>query len=90
MSEATTIPGYTYGTATLERSPVSLADFERMKKSVPFGDDDVRSLRLSRDILKDQVEAILDVWYGFVANPHLLASFSAKADGKPLGDYAIS
>ena len=70
------------------RSPVTLADFELMKKSVLFGDEDVRYLRLSHDVVKDQVEAILDVWYGFVAShPHLLASFTGRGDGKPLGDY---
>ena len=69
-------------------SPVTLADFEAMKKSALFGEDDVKALRLSHDVLADQVEAILDVWYGFVgANPHLLASFTHKDDGKPLGDY---
>ncbi len=85
MSE---IPGYTYGTAAVAASPVTLADFEQMKASVLFGDDDVRYLRTSHDVVKDQVEAILDVWYGFVGSqPHLLASFTAKSDGKPLGDY---
>jgi hypothetical protein len=82
------IPGYTYGTAAVLRSPVTLADFELMKKSVLFGDEDVKYLRLSHDVLKDQIEAILDVWYGFVgSNPHLLASFTARSDRKPLGDY---
>ena len=81
------IPGYTYGTSTVERSPVSLATFEEMKKSVLFGDDDTKSLRASYDVVEDQVEAILDVWYGFVgSNPHLLASF-AGTDGKPLAGY---
>ena len=88
MQEATTIPGYTYGTGAVARSPVALADFEMMKKSVLFGDDDVKYLRLSHDVVKGQVEAILDVWYGFVGStPHLLASFTGKNDGKPLGDY---
>lgn len=88
MKETTNIPGYTYGTDRVPRSPVTLADFERMKKSVLFGDEDVRYLRLSHEVLKDQVEAILDVWYGFVGStPHLLASFSGKSDGKPLSDY---
>jgi hypothetical protein len=72
----------------LERSPVSLADFEQMKASVLFGDDDVRWLRASYDVVKDQVEAILDVWYGFVGSqPHLLASFTSKTDGKPIAAY---
>jgi len=88
MKEAMTIPGYTYGTAAVARSPVTLADLELMKKSVLFGEEDIKYLRLSHDVLKDQVEAILDVWYGFVgSNPHLLASFTSKSDGKPLGDY---
>src|SRR3990167_9569506 len=88
MKDTISIPGYTYGTNAMMRSPVTLADFELMKKSVLFGDEDVKYLRLSRDIVKDQVEAILDVWYGFVgSNPHLLASFTSKSDGKPLGDY---
>ncbi|MBI1297295.1 protogloblin ApPgb [bacterium] len=88
MQETTNIPGYTYGTDQVSRSPVTLADFELMKKSVLFGDADVRYLRLSQDVLKDQVEAILDVWYGFVgSNPHLLASFTSISDGKPLDDY---
>ena len=88
MTATINIPGYTYGTAAVPRSPVTLADFESMRKSVLFGDEDVKYLRLSHDIVKDQVEAILDVWYGFVgSNPHLLASFTSKSDGKPLGDY---
>lgn len=61
-----------------------------MKRSVLFDDTDVTYLRRSHELVKDRVEAILDVWYGFVgANPHLLASFSfsSKADGRPLADY---
>ena len=82
------IHGYTLGTAAVSRSPVTLADFEAMKASALFGEEDVKYLRMSHDVVKDQVEAILDVWYGFVGSqPHLLASFSSKADGKPLGDY---
>lgn len=82
------IPGYTMGTAVVARSPVALADFELMQKSVLFGEDDVRALRRSHAILETEVEAILDVWYGFVgANPHLLASFGAQKDGAPLGEY---
>jgi hypothetical protein len=66
---------------------VTLADFERMKASALFGDDDVAALRSSAPIVAPQVEAILDFWYGFVGSqPHLLASFSGK-DGKPQGEY---
>jgi hypothetical protein len=82
------IPGYTLGTASVSRSPVTLADFEQMKASTLFGADDVKYLRMSHDVVKDYVEEILDVWYGFVGSqPHLLASFTGKTNGKPLGDY---
>jgi hypothetical protein len=82
------IPGYTFASAAVSRSPVSEADFELMKKTVLFTEEDVKYLRMSREVLADQTEAILDVWYGFVGqNPHLLASFTSKSDGKPIGDY---
>jgi hypothetical protein len=81
------IHGYTYGSAAVPRSLVTLEDFELMKKAALFGDEDVRYRRLSHEIVKDQTEQILDVWYGFVgSNPHLLVSFTGKSDGKPLGD----
>jgi hypothetical protein len=82
------IHGYTHGTGAVAPSPVTLDEFELMKKSVLFGDEDVAFLRRSHDVVRNQVEAILDVWYGFVgSNPHLLASFTSRHDGKPLGDY---
>ncbi|MBX3645376.1 MAG: hypothetical protein KF720_20130 [Rubrivivax sp.] len=75
-------------TSNAARSPVTPAEFELMKKTALFGDDDVRALRLSHDVLHDQVEAILDVWYGFVGSqPHLLASFSHPVSGQPQGEY---
>jgi hypothetical protein len=83
-----TIPGYTLGTPAVARSPLSLAELELIKKTVLFGDEDIHYLRMSREVLADQVEQILDVWYGFVgANPHLLASFSHRDSGEPLGPY---
>ncbi len=88
MQASTNIPGYTYGTDAVSPSPITLDDFELMKKSVLFGEEDVKYLRLSYEVLKDQVESILDVWYGFVgSNPHLLESFTAKGDGKPISGY---
>jgi hypothetical protein len=88
MSQASIIPGYTRGTGAVSRSPITLAEFEQMKQSVLFGEEDVQALRLSAAVLAGQEEAILDVWYGFVGSvPHLLASFSNRTDGQPLGDY---
>jgi len=82
------IPGYSYGTSAVATSPVTLTDLEQMMASVLFSAEDVKYLRMSQGVLKDQIEAILDVWYGFIGSqPHLLASFTAKASGHPIGDY---
>jgi hypothetical protein len=77
------IPGYTYGTDAVPRSPVGLQELELLRATLLLGEDDVAALRRSGEILAPQVEEILDVWYGFVgANPHLLAAFSGP-DGRP-------
>src|SRR5579885_86366 len=87
MNTAASIPGYQFGAASLPRSPVSLSELQAMQRSAAFGADDVAALRRSYEILKDQTEAILDVWYGFVASqPHLVAAF-AGADGQPDAGY---
>ena len=79
----TDIPGYTYGTDAVARSPLSLGELELLQATLLLGDDDLAALRRSGEILAPQVEEVLDVWYGFVgANPHLLAAFTGP-DGQP-------
>ena len=79
----TDIPGYTYGTDAVPHSPVSLEELQLLQSTLLLGEDDLIALRRSGDLLAPQVEAILDVWYGFVgANPHLLAAFTGP-DGQP-------
>ena len=80
------IPGYALGHA-LAASPMSDADFALLKQTVLLGDDDLAALRLAAEVLDDQIEAVLDVWYGFVGgHPHLVTYF-AGADGQPSADY---
>jgi len=87
MESADVIPGYSYGSDELERSPVSEDELALLKQTVLFGDDDERHLRMAGEVLGDQVEDVLDVWYGFVASqPHLVRYF-ADADGTPINDY---
>ncbi|MDR5697165.1 MAG: protoglobin domain-containing protein, partial [Armatimonadota bacterium] len=81
------IPGYTYGTAEVARSPVSAEDLRRLQQAAAITDEDLRYLRMAGDVLEDQVEQILDVWYGFVGStPHLVHYFTGP-DGQPLGEY---
>ncbi len=88
MATAKEIPGYTYGTEAVPRSPVTMEEFERMKETALFGEEDIKYLQMSYEVVKDHTEEILDQWYGFVGdNPHLLASFTRKSDGEPISGY---
>ena len=84
----TNIPGYTLGSSEIAQSPLSMDDFTNLKQAALFGDEDIRYLKMSHDILKDQVEQILDVWYGFVGStPFLLHYFTNTSDNQPNTDY---
>lgn len=78
------INGYTYG--EVEESPVSIADLELLKKTVLFTEEDEKYLKLAGEVLQDQINEVLDLWYGFVgSNEHLVKYFSK--DGKPNMEY---
>lgn len=86
MQTTQQIPGYTYG--KVPPAPISLADLDKLKKALLLGEDDIKALRRSYDILKGQTDQILDVWYGFVgSHDFLLHFFTNKSDGKPNAEY---
>ncbi|MFN4219178.1 MAG: protoglobin domain-containing protein [Candidatus Bipolaricaulia bacterium] len=79
------IPGYTYGSAA--PSPITMKEFEELKKAVLFSAEDEKYLKMAGEVLKDQIDAVLDLWYGFVgSHPHLVYYFSGP-DGKPDANY---
>jgi IS1 family transposase len=85
--EAQSIPGYTFGTPEVARSPVTGADVELLKATLLWSDDDDRYLRMAGEVLADQVEDVLELWYGYVgSHPHLVRYF-ADRDGQPIGAY---
>ena len=74
----TQIPGYTFGQKSVATAPYTLKDLESLKKTLLFTDEDVLYLRKSKEILAGQTDAILDVWYGFVAStPELVEYFKS-------------
>lgn len=78
------IKGYAYG--HVAQSPVSIADLELLKKTVLFDAEDEKYLKLAGDVLKDQTDQVLDLWYGFVgANAHLVHYFGKN--GTPNMEY---
>lgn len=82
-----TISGYTYGTSAVAQAPFDLDDLERLKTSVMFTQEDERYLQVAGEVLRGQIDAILDLWYSVVgATPHLVATF-AGIDGQPIPAY---
>lgn len=85
---APSLPGYRLGDPALAPSPITISDLDDLRKSLLLGDDDIAALRRAHDVVQDQIEAILDVWYGFVgANPHLLHYFTDTGSGAPIDAY---
>jgi hypothetical protein len=89
MVQATAaIPGYTMGTNQVPRAPITLAELKQIEQALLFTDEDVKYLRMSKEILAPQVEAILDVWYGFVgSHDFLLETFVDPVTKSPDADY---
>lgn len=83
----TVIAGYTFGTEQAANSPLTLNDLELLKQTVLFTDEDERCLRLAGEVLQDQVDAVLDLWYGFVAASSHLVHYFSSASGQPNSDY---
>ena len=82
------VPGYDHGQSSLSAAPYTMDDLRSLQKCMLFTDDDVRALRQSKAILADQTDAILDVWYGFVAStPELVRYFSDARTGQPDAGY---
>lgn len=78
------IEGYNYG--NVASSPLAVQDLDLLKKTVLFGEEDERYLRMAGEVLADQTDAVLDLWYGYVGgNPHLLHYFTKN--GQPNMDY---
>jgi hypothetical protein len=71
------IKGYTYGSSSLEPSPVTAAELDLLKKTLLWSDEDNRFLQMAGEVLKDQTNDVLDLWYGYVGgNSHLLHYFT--------------
>jgi hypothetical protein len=81
------IPGYGFGAQATAGSPLSLEDLGLLEQTVLFTEEDEEYLRLAGDVLEDQADEVLDLWYDFVgSHPHLIRYF-ADPDGQPDAEY---
>jgi hypothetical protein len=72
----------------LDDFPLSDEEFEQLKKTVLLSEEDLRYLRLAGEVLRDQIDDVLDLWYSWVgSNPHLVYYFGDKKTGQPIPEY---
>jgi hypothetical protein len=84
------IHGYTYGTAAVDPSPVSLRELEDLKISVGFTKEDQQYLRLAGEVLANQTRQLVDHWRnGIIASIPNLARHSRTPEGGALPDYTL-
>jgi hypothetical protein len=82
------ISGYSYGTADVGVSPVSLEELEALKVTVGFTAQDVDLLRRAGEVLKSQTAQIVQRWRsGIIAGIPNLARHSRSVTGDPLPTY---
>ncbi|WP_135825427.1 protoglobin domain-containing protein [Halorussus ruber] len=86
MSESD-IPGYTYGEESVAESPVTAEEFEKLQQTVMWSDEDEKHLRMAGDVLEDQIDDVLEVWYGFVGDHDFLLKYFATPEGEPIEEY---
>jgi hypothetical protein len=82
------VPGYSYGTHEVAKSPISLSELEDLKVSAGFTQEDERYLRLAGGVLADQSREIVAHWRSSIiaAIPHL-ARHSRTPEGNPIPEY---
>ena len=56
------ISGYTYGAGEAARSPLTLADLDRLKAAVDLTEEDERWLHTAGDVLADQADEMVATW----------------------------
>jgi Protoglobin len=85
--EAQTIPGYTYGQAEVPSSPITAREVELLKATLLWSEADENYLRMAGEVLAEQVDDVIETWYGYVgSHSHLLHYFSSR-NGQPIDDY---
>jgi hypothetical protein len=81
------IPGYTFGTDESAKSPITDQEFDLLKQTVTFTDQDAQYLRTAGEILADHLDEVMDVWYDFFASHPYLSRYFSGPDGEMDSNY---
>ena len=73
-------------TKSTEPNPVTIEELALLKKTLLWSEEDDRYRKMAGDVLEEQLDAVLDLWYGYVgSNEQLLYYFNSN--GEPNTDY---
>lgn len=82
------IPGYSYGSAEVAKSRISMQDLDSLKVSAGFTEEDERFLQLAGTVLENQTKQIVEHWRaGIIAGIPNLARHSKTPEGNPIPEY---
>lgn len=81
------IPGYSYGTAEVPKSPVSMREFAELQTSTGFTNEEQCCLRLAGEVLRGQARQSVEHWHGIIAGIPNLAWHSRGPEGDPIPEY---
>jgi hypothetical protein len=84
------IPGYDYGSPQAARSPLTLADLERLKEVVSLTEDDQRVLREAAGILAEQADDMVTAYRAGLGRLPWMAPYSHHPDGTPNPEYGTA
>jgi hypothetical protein len=90
MTTVESIPGYTYGSNAVARSPLSLDDLARLEQTSMLTEDDNRYLQMADDVFEEQAEELVNAWRSVIAAQPHLANVFVGDDGKPDEAYKAS
>lgn len=69
-----------------DTEPTSMEELNLLKKTLLWTEEDDKYLKIAGNVLENQLDEVLDVWYGYVgSNKHLVYYFNSN--GKPSSDY---
>lgn len=83
MTEQNKIPGYTFGSGSVPRSPVSLDELRALEAASGFDDEAHAWLRRASTILALGAEELVDKWRSVIAAQPGMARVFFGPDGQP-------
>ena len=82
------IPGYNFGAPTVAKSPINEEEFERLRQSAGFTQEDEDWLRVAGEILAHQTKELVQKWRDVIAALPHLARYSKRPDGQKDAHYS--